>query len=164
MIPDTRPYKLGLAHRGCSDRGRLLRRSARGRLRWQRGADDPVAFRRPRRAARERRGRWSGRSRRRWRDDTGPSRRRPRERYTAQLDERPHSATVAIVYDATNARIDYVDSTNLAYENGPNGEVIHRNYNTWVKNLASDIKVFAAQAPPPTAQAPPPATPAPAPR
>jgi len=85
-------------------------------------------------------------------------------KYTAYLDERSHSATVAIVYDATNVRIDYVDSTNLAYENTSGGEVIHRSYNTWVKNLANDIKVFAAQAPAPTAQAPPPATPAPAPR
>ena len=82
-------------------------------------------------------------------------------RYTAYLDERKHAATIAIVYDAQNARIDYVDSTNLAYENSPNGELIHRSYNTWVKNLANDIKVFAAQAPPPTAQAPPPAAPAP---
>jgi len=82
-------------------------------------------------------------------------------RYTAYLDERKHAATIAIVYDAQNARIDYVDSTNLAYENSPNGELIHRSYNTWVKNLANDIKVFAAQAPAPTAQAPPPAAPAP---
>ena len=85
-------------------------------------------------------------------------------KYTAYLDERSHTATVAIVYDATNVRIDYVDSTNLAYENTSDGELIHRSYNTWVKNLANDIKVFAAQAPPPTAQAPPPAAPPPAPR
>jgi len=85
-------------------------------------------------------------------------------RYTAVLLERKHSATVAIVYDAQNARIDYVDSTNLAYENSPNGELIHRSYNTWVKNLANDIKVFAAQAPPPAAPAPAPPPSAPAPR
>jgi len=84
-------------------------------------------------------------------------------KYTAYLDERSHTATVAIVYDATNVRIDYVDSTNLAYENTSGGEVIHRSYNTWVKNLANDIKVFAAQAPPPAAPAPaaPPSAPAP---
>src|SRR5437868_14797145 len=32
------------------------------------------------------------------------------QRYVAQLDEHGHSATVAIVYDARGARIDYVDS------------------------------------------------------
>ena len=85
-------------------------------------------------------------------------------KYTAHLDERSRGATVAIVYDATNVRIDYVDSTDLAYENGPDGELIHRSYNNWVKNLSNDIRVFAAQAPPPTAAAPAPAAAAPAPR
>jgi hypothetical protein len=67
-------------------------------------------------------------------------------RYVAELAEKKHSATIAIVYDAQNARIDYVNSSNLMYENGAGGETIHRNYNNWVKNLANDIKVNAIQA------------------
>jgi|SRR4051812_28430944 hypothetical protein len=71
------------------------------------------------------------------------------QRYVAELTERDHSVTVAVVYDAQSARIDYVNSSNLMYENGSGGEKIHRNYDRWVKNLANDIKVNVAQAPPP---------------
>ena len=67
-------------------------------------------------------------------------------RYLVELTEKGHSATVAVLYDATSARIDYVDSQDLLYEKGSDGEVIHRSYKTWVKNLANDIKINLSQA------------------
>jgi hypothetical protein len=164
MIPDTRSYKLGLAHRGCSyiavacyaavlaagcgHKGVPMTRSLSVGL---------VAP--PANTAAMERAIETALARRHWSvKEKAPG------KYTAHLDERSHAATVAVVYDATNVRIDYVDSTNLAYENGPDGELIHRNYNNWVKNLANDIRVFAAQAPPPAAPAPAPSASAPAPR
>ena len=66
-------------------------------------------------------------------------------RYLVELTEKGHSATAAVLYDATSARIDYVDSQGLLYEKSSDGEVIHRSYNTWVKNLASDIKINLSQ-------------------
>jgi len=70
------------------------------------------------------------------------------QKYVAELAERGHSATIAVVYDAQSARIDYVSSQGLMYEQTPEGETIHRNYNNWVKSLSSDIKTFAAQGAP----------------
>jgi hypothetical protein len=67
-------------------------------------------------------------------------------RYLVELTEKGHSATVAVLYDATSARIDYVDSQGLLYAKDSDGEVIHRSYNTWVKNLANDIKINLSQA------------------
>jgi hypothetical protein len=86
-------------------------------------------------------------------------------RYVAVITERKHTATVAIVYDAQGARIEYVESTNLLYEKTDQGELIHRMYNNWTKTLANDIAAatkapVAAGAPPaaaPPAGAPPPA-------
>ena len=82
-------------------------------------------------------------------------------RYVTEYAERSFSVTVAIVYNAAGVRIDYVDSKNLFYEKGPKGEVIHRKYATWVKNLGEEIKIAAAQSGPPpgppTAAAAPPA-------
>jgi hypothetical protein len=75
-------------------------------------------------------------------EHTGP-------RYVAQFSERSFSVTIAIVYNGAGARIDYVDSSNLFYEKGPKGEVIHRKYATWVKNLGEEIKIAAAQSGPP---------------
>ena len=67
-------------------------------------------------------------------------------KYVAELTEKGHSATVAVLYDGQSARIDYVDSQGLLYAKGSDGEVIHRSYNTWVKNLANDIKINLSQA------------------
>jgi hypothetical protein len=67
-------------------------------------------------------------------------------RYTAAYAERSFSATVAVLYDGQGARVEYVDSQNLLYEKSGEGAVIHRSYNTWVKNLANDIKVNLSQA------------------
>ena len=164
MIPDTRPYKLGLAHRGCSYiavacYAVLLAAGCAGKGVPMTRSLSVGLVAPPANVAAMERAIETALARRHW-----SVREKVPGKYTAYLDERSHSATVAIVYDATNVRIDYVDSTNLAYENTSGGEVIHRSYNTWVKNLANDIKVFSAQAPPPTAQAPPPAAPPPAPR
>ena len=66
-------------------------------------------------------------------------------KYVAELSERGHSATIAVLYDGQSARVDYVDSQGLMYAKESDGEVIHRSYNTWVKNLANDIKVNLSQ-------------------
>jgi hypothetical protein len=68
-------------------------------------------------------------------------------RYVAEVHERVHAATIAIVYNADSARIDYVDSQNLLYQNTGNGEIIHKKYATWIKNLANDIRMNVSQAP-----------------
>ena len=67
-------------------------------------------------------------------------------RYAATYAERNFSATIAVLYDAQGARIEYVDSQGLKYEKSGDGATIHRSYNTWVTNLASDIKVNLSQA------------------
>jgi hypothetical protein len=48
---------------------------------------------------------------------------------------RDHLAVVDIPYDAQRFSIRYADSRNLLYD----GASIHRNYNSWVQNLANDI-------------------------
>ena len=80
-------------------------------------------------------------------------------RYVTEYSERSFSVTVAIVYNAAGARIDYVDSKNLFYEKGAKGEVIHRKYATWVKNLGEEIRIAAAESHPPPVAAPRPAAP-----
>jgi hypothetical protein len=67
-------------------------------------------------------------------------------RYAAEYTEQGHSATIAVLYDAQSARIEYVDSQGLLYAKSGDGAVIHRGYNTWVKNLANDIKINLSQA------------------
>ncbi len=48
---------------------------------------------------------------------------------------RDHLAVVDISYDTQRFSIRYADSRNLLYD----GTSIHRNYNSWVQNLANDI-------------------------
>ena len=67
-------------------------------------------------------------------------------RYAATYAERNFSATIAVLYDAQSARIEYVDSQGLMYAKDAAGGTIHRNYNNWVKNLANDIKINLSQA------------------
>ena len=56
------------------------------------------------------------------------------------LNIRDHQAVIRIEYTATSYSIRYADSKALMYQRKPNGEeVIHRNYNGWVKNLVHDI-------------------------
>ena len=53
------------------------------------------------------------------------------------LNVRTHQAVVDIPYDTRRFSIRYVTSTNLDY----NGSTIHRNYNSWVRNLQNAIVV-----------------------
>ena len=57
----------------------------------------------------------------------------------ATLHVRQHTATVDINYDEDTFRISYLNSSNLNYEVSGNQAYIHRNYNSWVDNLAHDI-------------------------
>lgn len=50
---------------------------------------------------------------------------------TGTLNLRRHKAVVRIRYDTHRVRIDYLDSENLDHD----GDMIHRNYNRWIRNL-----------------------------
>ncbi|MBI1814891.1 MAG: hypothetical protein HYR72_07935 [Deltaproteobacteria bacterium] len=59
---------------------------------------------------------------------------------TGTLNLRSHQAVVRIEYTDNSYSIRYAGSTELLYQRKPNGEeVIHQNYNSWVKNLVRDI-------------------------
>jgi hypothetical protein len=60
--------------------------------------------------------------------------------YLAQFSEHSHQATITIQYEEHAFRIDYVDSTNLLYEEWNGKELIHRRYGEWVKDLADEIQ------------------------
>ncbi|TIH15791.1 hypothetical protein D0S45_09415 [Marinifilum sp. JC120] len=53
----------------------------------------------------------------------------------ATLNIRSHQAVVDITYTPETYSINYKDSTNLKHK----GNVIHSNYNAWIKNLANSI-------------------------
>lgn len=55
---------------------------------------------------------------------------------TGTLNLRTHKAVVRIRYDTQRVRIDYVDSKNLDHD----GDMIHRNYNNWIRNLEVRIQ------------------------
>ncbi|MEM8494828.1 MAG: hypothetical protein AAF663_05525 [Planctomycetota bacterium] len=52
-----------------------------------------------------------------------------------------HTAVISIDYGSDEILIDYVDSTNLDYQQVGDLEYIHKNYNTWVGLLRQDIAV-----------------------
>jgi hypothetical protein len=54
----------------------------------------------------------------------------------ATYSRQGHSATVDIRYSMTSYSIGYVDSQNLNYD----GSNIHPRYNSWVRNLQTDIQ------------------------
>jgi hypothetical protein len=56
------------------------------------------------------------------------------------LDLRSHQAVVDIPYDTQRFSIRYVSSSNLNYD----GTVIHRNYNSWIRNLQNAIVTHSA--------------------
>ncbi|RMG56526.1 MAG: hypothetical protein D6717_06455 [Gammaproteobacteria bacterium] len=59
----------------------------------------------------------------------------------AVLHIRKHTAKVLITYDTKAVVIKYVSSENLKYKKEEDGvEIIHKNYNSWIRNLASDIQ------------------------
>jgi hypothetical protein len=57
-----------------------------------------------------------------------------------------HTASVLIVYSAQAFSITYVDSVNLNYRMGPDGQpAIHPHYNDWVQNLTQGISASLAK-------------------
>lgn len=50
-----------------------------------------------------------------------------------------HQVTVAVRYDPTGYKVDYVRSFNLNYEEQGGAKKIHPNYNRWVLNLIKQI-------------------------
>ena len=57
----------------------------------------------------------------------------------ATLNLRSHVARIAIYHDLKQVRIEYVSSVNLDYKEKDGKRYIHRNYLSWVKNVAADI-------------------------
>lgn len=62
---------------------------------------------------------------------------------TGTLRLRAHVAVVSIVHDTSKFSIRYKDSTNLLHA----GDVIHRNYNNWIRNLERNIHAELANLP-----------------
>ncbi len=56
-------------------------------------------------------------------------------RIIGTLRLRRHQAVVEILFDTESYSITYLDSVNLKYD----GEKIHQNYNSWVRNLSNAI-------------------------
>jgi len=50
-----------------------------------------------------------------------------------------HQATVEITYNTKEYSIKYLSSSNLKYDSDNN--TIHKNYNSWIKNLDRDIQL-----------------------
>jgi len=59
----------------------------------------------------------------------------------ATLSLRSHVAKVGITYDVQSVRIQYIDSTNLDYEEKKGVRRIHGNYLKWINNMVRDISV-----------------------
>ena len=57
------------------------------------------------------------------------------------LRVRTHVAVVDITHDTQTFSIKYKSSVHLLYSNEGGTEYIHRNYNSWVRFLESDIKL-----------------------
>jgi hypothetical protein len=57
----------------------------------------------------------------------------------AVLNNRGHTARVAINYDAKQVKISYVSSDNLNYSEKKGGRYIHPNYLKWIQNMVGDI-------------------------
>lgn len=60
---------------------------------------------------------------------------------TADLRLRSHFARVDIDYGGRDIQAEYVESRNLKYSREDGRELIHKNYNSWVRNLLRDIEV-----------------------
>jgi hypothetical protein len=56
------------------------------------------------------------------------------------LNVRSHEVRVAIQYDTKQVKISYVSSNNLDYNEKDGVRHIHKKYNQWVQNMASDIR------------------------
>ncbi|MGH8504049.1 MAG: hypothetical protein ACREVE_16635 [Gammaproteobacteria bacterium] len=53
---------------------------------------------------------------------------------------REHTATIQALYDQDQVQFKYVDSSNLDYGETNGERQIHRNYNSWVDNVANDLR------------------------
>jgi hypothetical protein len=58
----------------------------------------------------------------------------------AVLNVRTHTAKVAIAYNTKEARIKYVSSNDLDYQEKNGARFIHGNYMKWVRNMEADIQ------------------------
>lgn len=58
---------------------------------------------------------------------------------TAVLRLRSHVARILIEYSSEKVNISYVSSENLKYREKKGKRTIHKNYLSWINNLASDI-------------------------
>ena len=58
----------------------------------------------------------------------------------AVYNPRDFSVTIAVHYDAQKIQINYVTSENLRYEVKGGVRYIHTNYQSWIKNLVTDIQ------------------------
>jgi hypothetical protein len=58
----------------------------------------------------------------------------------AVYDPRNFSVTIAVHYDASKIQINYITSSNLKYEVKGGVRYIHKNYESWIKNLVTDIQ------------------------
>jgi hypothetical protein len=58
----------------------------------------------------------------------------------AVYDPRDFSVTIAVHYSAQQIRINYVTSSKLKYEERNGVRYIHRNYESWIRNLVTDIQ------------------------
>jgi len=58
----------------------------------------------------------------------------------AIYDPRAFSVTIAVHYDAQKIQINYVTSSDLRYEVKNGVRYIHKNYESWIKNMVTDIQ------------------------
>jgi len=58
----------------------------------------------------------------------------------AVYDPRAFSVTIAVHYDPQKIQINYVTSSNLRYEEKNGVRYIHKNYESWIRNLVTDIQ------------------------
>jgi hypothetical protein len=58
----------------------------------------------------------------------------------AVYDPRDFSVTIAVHYDPQKIQINYVTSSKLKYEERDGVRYIHRNYESWIRNLVTDIQ------------------------
>lgn len=65
---------------------------------------------------------------------------RNRGEIIADLNLRSHFARVGITYNTGAIAIEYMESRNLEYEVVDGQERIHSNFNSWLTNLAGDIR------------------------
>ena len=62
-------------------------------------------------------------------------------RLRGTLHLRSHVAVVDIFHDTKTFSIIYVSSVNLLYRKEGDVAYIHRNYNSWIRNLENDIRI-----------------------